>query len=101
MDFFQQQDVARRNARLLVILSTLAVLVLVVLINLVVAAFLWFGQDYNVYVGSREGLAGFWSYFSWERFGGIGLAVSTVVGLVVLFKWIQLSTGGKVVAESI
>jgi Zn-dependent protease with chaperone function len=100
MNFFEQQDIARRNTRALVLLFLAAVLLLVVLANAAVAAFLWFGQDYNIYSGSREGFAGFLSYFSWARFGSIGLAVTATVALVALVKWIQLSTGGKVVAES-
>ncbi|GAB3275231.1 M48 family metallopeptidase [Parahaliea aestuarii] len=100
MDFFQQQDNARRNARLLLLLFLFAVLLLVMLTNAVVAAFLWFSQDYNVYAGSRGGLAGFWSYFSWARFGAIGLAITATVAFVVMLKWLQLSTGGKVVAEA-
>jgi Zn-dependent protease with chaperone function len=100
MDFFKQQDIARRNTRLLVLSFVAAVFMLIVLTNAVVAAFLFFGQDYNIYGGSRQGLTGFLSFFSWQRFGGIGMAVTATVALVVLFKWIQLSTGGKVVAES-
>jgi Zn-dependent protease with chaperone function len=100
MDFFAQQDAARRNTRLLVLFFSAAVLMLIVLTNAAVAAFLFFSQDYNIYSGSREGMAGFFSYFNWSRFGTIGLAVSGSVAVVVLFKWIQLSTGGKAVAES-
>ncbi|KAA1188906.1 M48 family metallopeptidase [Pseudohalioglobus sediminis] len=100
MDFFQQQDIARRNTRGLVLVFCLAVLALIVLTNAVVAGFLFFADDYNVYSGSRGGLQAFLSYFSWQRFGGIGIAVTAVVALVVLVRWIQLSTGGKVVAES-
>ncbi len=99
MNFFEQQDIARRNARLLVLLFAVAVFLLIVLVNAVVAAFLFFGQDYNIYAGSREGMAGFWSYFSWERFGSIGLAVTATVALVVVVRWAQLATGGKAVAE--
>lgn len=101
MDFFAQQDIARRNTRMLVLLFVGAVLLLIVLANAAVAAFLWFADDYNLYSGSREGMAGFFSYFSWARFGSIGLAITATVALVVLLKWIQLSTGGKVVAESL
>ncbi len=100
MNFFQQQDVARRNSRLLVLLFSLAVLGLILLTNAAVAAFLYFGDDYSIYSGSRSGVSGFVSYFSWERFGGIGLAITATVTLIVMVKWIQLSTGGKVVAES-
>jgi Zn-dependent protease with chaperone function len=102
MDFFQQQDIARRNARLLVLMFVIAVFLLIVLVNAVVAAFLFFGQDYNIYAGSGEGWTGFQTYFlSPQRFGSIALAVTATVALVVLVKWMQLSTGGKVVAESL
>ncbi len=100
MDFFQQQDIARRNTRLLVLLFIAAVFLLILLANAAIAGFLFFNQDYNIYAGSREGMQGFFSFFSWTRFGGIGMAVTATVLLVVLFKWIQLSTGGKAVAES-
>ena len=100
MNFFEQQDIARRNARLLTLLFLIAVFLLIVLTNAALALFLWFAQDYNVYSGSREGIVGFRDYFSWGRFGGIGMAVSATVALVVLVKWLQLSTGGKTVAES-
>ena len=100
MNFFEQQDIARRNTRVLVLLFLVAVALLIVLANVAVAAFLFFGQDYNIYSGSRQGMDGFLSYFTWARFGGIGLAVTATVAMVVFIKWIQLSTGGKVVAES-
>jgi Zn-dependent protease with chaperone function len=100
MNFFEQQDIARRNTRVLVLLFLAAVLLLIVLANAAVAAFLFFGQDYNIYSGSREGVEGFLAYFSWTRFGTIALAITATVAMVVFIKWIQLSTGGKVIAES-
>jgi Zn-dependent protease with chaperone function len=99
LNFFEQQDIARRNARLLLLLFLIAVFGLILLTNVLVAGFLWSSQNYNVYSGSREGLTGFVSYFSWERFGGIGLGMTATVALVVLVKWMQLATGGKTVAE--
>ena len=101
MDFFAQQDLARRNARLLVILFTLAVIGLVLLTNGLVAAFLFFSEDYNVYAGSRGGWAGFLEQLSWDRFGAIGLLVVGSVFLVSLVKWIQLAAGGKAIAETL
>lgn len=100
MDFFAQQDVARRNTRVLLVLFIVAVFLLILLTNALFAAFLYFNQNYNVYGGLREGTAGFLSFFNWDRFGVIGLAITATVGLVVLVKWIQLATGGKAVAES-
>ncbi len=83
MNFFEQQDLARRNSRLLVLMFLVAVFGLIVLTNVLVAGFLYIGDDYNIYGGSREGIEGFWSYFSWQRFGGIGLGVTATVALVV------------------
>jgi Zn-dependent protease with chaperone function len=100
MNFFEQQDIARRNTRLLVLLFLAAVLLLIVLTNAAVAAFLWFGQDYNIYSGSSEGFTDFLAHFGWGRFTSIGLAVAATVAMVALVKWLSLSTGGKVVAES-
>jgi Zn-dependent protease with chaperone function len=100
MNFFEEQDAARRNARVLLLLFLVAVFLLILLTNALVAAFLYFGQDYNIYSGSRAGAAGFLSYFSWARFGSIGLAITATIALVVLVKWLQLNTGGKLVAES-
>lgn len=100
MDFFAQQDVARRNTRLLALLFLAAVFLLILLTNAAFAAFLFFNADYNIYSGSREGVAGFLSYFTWARFGTIGMAVTATVCLVSLVKWLQLSRGGKAVAES-
>ena len=100
MDFFQHQDIARRNARLLTFMFLIAVFALIVITNLLVALYWWFVQDYYVYSGSGEGIPGFLSYLSWARFGGISAALSATVALVVLVKWFQLSRGGKTVAES-
>lgn len=99
MDFFAQQDIARRNTRLLFLFFLGTVLLLILVTNALVAAFLFFSQDYNIYSGNREGMSGFLSYFSWSQFGTIGLGITATVTLVVLVKWFQLSTGGKVIAE--
>ena len=100
MDFFAQQDQARRTSRQLVLLFLAAVLLLITLTTVFIAVFLFVTQDWNIYSGSRTGVQGFYSYFTGARFGGIGLAITATVALVVLVKWIQLSAGGKTVAES-
>ena len=100
MDFFEQQDVARRNSRLLTVLFLLAVLLLVTLVNVLVAVFLWWNEGYNVYSGHQMPVS--WlGYLSWQRFGGVGLAICAVIAVVVLFRWLNLATGGKAVAESL
>ncbi|TGD73126.1 peptidase M48 [Mangrovimicrobium sediminis] len=100
MDFFHHQDLARRNTRVLVGLFVLAVFALILITNALVAAFLFFGSETDLYGAAVYGWRGFLTYFSWQRFGMIGLGISATVALVVLFRWIQLSTGGRVVAES-
>ncbi|HCD55330.1 M48 family metalloprotease [Haliea sp.] len=100
MDFFAQQDLARRNTRLLTLLFLCAVAALIVLTNAMLAGFLWWSDHYNLYAGSRGSFRDFLRYFSSERFGTIGLGISATVGLVATVKWLQLASGGKVVAEA-
>ncbi len=100
MDFFQRQDIARRNTRLLIILFLLAVALLIVLTNAALAGYLWFNQSYDAYSGTGEDFKSYLSYLSWERFGWSGLAIAATVALVSGVKWLQLAAGGKVVAES-
>lgn len=100
MDFFAQQDKARRNTRYLVVLFSLTVLALIILVNALVTWALWLGEDYNVYVGG-SGLEGYLRSFSSERFLLLGLAIGATVGLVSTVRWLQLSGGGKRVAEGL
>ncbi|UTW44256.1 M48 family metallopeptidase [bacterium SCSIO 12696] len=85
MNFYQHQDSARRSTWRLVALFLLAVLSLVVLTNLLVAAVL----GYN---GNLQGV-------DQTLFLKVSIAVMGTIGLVILFKWLQLRGGGKVVAE--
>ena len=86
MDFFAQQDLARRNTRLLTLLFLCAVAALIVLTNAMLAGFLWWSDHYNLYAGSRGSFRDFLRYFSSERFGTIGLGISATVGLVATVK---------------
>jgi len=99
VDFFAEQDRARRNLRRLVVLFTLAVLILIGLVNALVTGFFWIVEDHNLYVGGT-GLQGYLNKFSWDRSLGVSLAVAATVGLVSLVRWLQLSSGGKAIAES-
>ncbi|MEM6485488.1 MAG: M48 family metallopeptidase [Pseudomonadota bacterium] len=100
MDFFAQQDRARRNTRLLLLFFMLAIAVLVLLTNALAAAFYWISGEYNVYAGGT-GWAGFLAQFSWERFATISFFVTSAVGVVSMIHWVQLAGGGKAVAESV
>jgi Zn-dependent protease with chaperone function len=99
VDFFAEQDRARRNLRRLIVLFSLAVLLLILLVNALLTAFLWLGSDYNIYAGG-SGLQGYLATFTWERFLSVAIAVGATVGLVSLVRWIQLSAGGSHIAES-
>ncbi|MFT7286627.1 MAG: Zn-dependent protease with chaperone function [Halieaceae bacterium] len=98
MDFFAQQDRARRNTRLLLVLFGVAVLALILLINLLISGFIWFGRDYNLYAGGG-GFERYLSVLSWERFLTIGIAVAATIALVSMIRWLQLASGGKSIAE--
>lgn len=89
MDFFEQQDRARRNSSRLVILLVLAVITLIGTTTLVIAV-AWQVYQYGNY--SLQALNG-------ELLASVALVVVGVVLLGWAFKATQLRSGGKVVAE--
>ena len=97
MNFFEQQDRARRNSGRLLILMALAVLSLITLTSLALGA-IWqlFGNapsSPGLLDGSRSLLP------SWPLVGSVALAVIAVVLLGSLYKQLQLSRGGQAIAE--
>jgi Zn-dependent protease with chaperone function len=101
MDFFQRQDQARRNTKLLVVYFGAGVTMLIVTLYLA----LWFifvgfgsgqrrhrGASYDV---SRYAQAGLWKP---DLFFGVAAGTLAVVGLGSLFKTMELSRGGSAVA---
>ena len=97
MNFFEQQDRARRNSGRLLILMALAVLSLITLTSLALGA-IWqlFGNDQNS-LGLLDGPGSLLP--SWPLVGGVALAVIGVVLLGSLYKQLQLSRGGQAIAE--
>lgn len=95
MDFFQSQDIARRNSVRLVIFFILAVLCLIAMTNLLVM--LVFGYIES----SEEGLnaATVAAQFDWQVFWLISIGVSIIVAAGSLYKILALSAGGSVVAD--
>ena len=91
MDFFQSQDVARRNTKLLLFLFFLAVGSLVLLTNLLVFTLVNFQDAATMQNGVY--------YFSWEGFITVSLAVVSLVAVASLFKLHSLKSGGAAVAE--
>ncbi len=95
MDFFAQQDKARRHTTTLVLLFILAVIALIVITNILVMV-VFIGAAGQTNMVSQLG-----GYFSWRAFGMISLVVTGIVACAIVYKWIQLSAGGKRVAESL
>jgi Zn-dependent protease with chaperone function len=105
MDFFTHQDEARRYTKRLVLLFLIAVLALVALTNcLVIAALVLLDLQspgaFDV-IDPATQHKNISDYFSWPLFWRIGMAVGGVVLCAIVFKWWQLSGGGKCVAESL
>lgn len=101
MDFFAHQDRARRNTGWLVVLFILAVTLLVFLANFFIS--LVFGWSTVTSTGhlTQPGSHTFLSQFSWSRFVLIGMGVWCVVLGAIIYKRVQLSEGGKRIAESL
>ena len=89
MNFFEQQDRARRNSSVLVILMILAVTALITMTSLCLVTIWEFAAT-----GPRLNPRGYVLVV-----GCVALGVISVVLLGSLYKHFQLSDGGKVVAE--
>ena len=95
-DFFERQDIARRNTGRLVFLFVLAVLAIMVSIDLLLAATMGYL--------SRDPATG---AIDWSLAGDLQLVGIAVVGTLVvvgggtLFKIAQLRGGGRVIAEEL
>ena len=95
MDFFREQDVARRNTRLLTILFVVAVLVLIGITNVLFVGL--------ILVESGEaGTANLTTdLVSWQQFFAVGGVITLVIGAVVLVNWINLARGGSQIAAAL
>ena len=93
MNFFQSQDAARKNTKLLVILFIAAVLILVAMTNLLVIGFAAFSQSPTITTTELK------NQFDWEMFLLVGAGVVTLILIASIYKIIQLSGGGARVAE--
>ena len=99
MDFFREQEIARRNSRLLTLLFIIAVLVLILLTNVVIAGAFFF-QD-STSAGTTQSLGGLLQGIDWQVFWTVGGGIALVIITVVLFNWLRFSQGGKTVAEAL
>lgn len=106
MNFFQHQDVARRKTGLLVLLLTLAVFSLIAVTIFTLGVFLYFLQSHTTSVSAANAyntpLPQHLLYFVQSDMAAwVALAVVLVVSMGMVVKYIQLSGGGRKVAESL
>ena len=99
MDFFREQDVARRNSRLLTLLFALSVVVLIILTNILVAGALLFRD--GTPPGEHASVIAMLHSIDWRLFFTIGGGIAFVIGIVVLVNWLRFAQGGKTVAEAL
>jgi len=96
MNFFEQQDRARRNSTQLVILLCLAVISLIGITTLLVAIVFATSNNHNhssLWLQIKASL-------SWRLLLYISLGVITVIMVGSFYKLMQLSSGGRAVAEA-
>ncbi|GGY62600.1 Zn-dependent protease [Cellvibrio zantedeschiae] len=102
MNFFEQQDLAYRNTKRLIVLLCLAVLSLIAVTTFFCAAvFYYMEQNTHNYLANAGLWQGITHAMSWQMLGGISFSVCAVIFLGSLYKLFQLSSGGRVVAESL
>ena len=96
MNFFESQDRVRKNTFLLVLLFSLAVIILIIMTNFLVMVV--FGYIKNEQMQGGEALL---QHMFWQTFAAVSAGVVAVVLMGSLYKIMALSSGGKVVAESL
>jgi len=95
MNFFQQQDQARKKTGQLVALFVVAVILIIGLTTLVVASSLW---GFAVWGNTGTALSAA-NYLNWSLLLKTALVMIVVVGCVVMYKRSQLGQGGYTIAE--
>ena len=95
MDFFREQDIARRNTRLLTILFIVAVLVLIAITNVLFVGLIL------VESGEAGAASLTTDLVSWQQFFAVGGVITLVIGAVVLVNWINFARGGSQIAAAL
>lgn len=103
MDFFEHQDQARRNTGRLIALLGLAVLALIALTSLLFAlvSYLWTPSQAALNLNQANLVQGLMAQLDWISLAWIAGLVSLAVVLGSFFKWLQLRSGGRTVAEAL
>ena len=94
MNFFESQDIAKRNTSRLIVLFTLALLSLIIVTNFLVMLILGFTGTEMTGMGA----AGFMG-IDWTVFFSVGVVVTVIVLIGSLYKIGTLSGGGARIAE--
>ena len=97
MDFFQQQDKARKKTKLLIFYFVLAVASIIVMIY-GVAVFVSFYAASRHHLYTEQAPLTFWNP---QLFAGVALGTIVVIFCGSAYKTMALSGGGSVVAESL
>lgn len=97
MNFFDYQDKARRNTRLLVLLFAAAVLGLIA----ITTVFFAFISRASGAPETQNGLIGMLAALGWDTVAGIAITITSVIALASLYRLRQLAAGGRAVAESL
>jgi Zn-dependent protease with chaperone function len=105
MNFYEHQDLARRQTKRLLIIFAIALIGLIALTAYVVAGIGYILGLHNARFDSYQTGQSIWSIssqvFDWQYLGLIAFGVLSVVFIASAFRMIQLSAGGKVVAEQL
>ena len=100
MDFFEQQELARRNTRRLVLLLTLAVTAIIATTILVFAVATAGFKPFLLESGQSFWVALYY-YHGWQPFALIAVFIVLMVLTGAAVKWLQLRSGGQAVAEAL
>ena len=105
MNFYEHQDLARRQTKRLLFIFAIALIGLIALTAYVVAGMGYILGLHNARFDSYQTGQSIWSIssqvFDWQYLGLIAFGVLSVVFIASAFRMIQLSAGGKVVAEQL
>jgi len=107
MDFFERQEKARRNTKLLVVYFVTGVSLLILVVYLVVAAiFTTTGlghrgrhYNYNYYNDNTQTEVNPHSLWNPQLFFGVAIGTLAVIGIGSLFKTMELAQGGSAVSS--
>jgi Zn-dependent protease with chaperone function/uncharacterized tellurite resistance protein B-like protein len=99
VNFFEQQDIARKKTRYLVFLLCMAVSSLIAITTLFVAAFFYFSQKHDP--AEPVVFSAILHSISIEIFAVISLTVIFVIFSGSLYKLFQVRKGGKSIAEAL